>query len=193
MAQFLYEAGWIKWRNERALCLVYPFHKQLKIKSHVFLVFNSQSWNDRFPSGLVCLLVHRLQYLEVMSQTDFALKLMHISHSCFFTVKRWKISIWIEECLVFQVTLPCREFLVCISTSSRADYYYWRLLRQLSVCGCAPACQNERRGPCPASIYLGLYCGSEWQGCDRDIWNNKIRRYQHKVIGGGRDYVGEGS
>lgn len=140
MAQFLQEAGWIKWRNEKALCLVHPFHKQLKIKSHISLVFNSQSWNDRFPSGLVCLLVHRPQCLEVMLQTDLALRLMHISHSCFFTAERWKIRIWNEECLVFQVTLPCREFLVCILTNSRADCYYWRLLRQLSVCGCAPAC-----------------------------------------------------
>lgn len=81
MAQFLCEAGWINRRKERALCLVHPFHKQLKIKSHVFLVFNSQGWNDRSPSGLVCLLVHWPQCLEVMLQTDFALKLMHISHS----------------------------------------------------------------------------------------------------------------
>lgn len=178
-AQFLYEAGWINRRNERALCLVHPFHKQLKIKPHVCLLFNSQSWNDRFPSGLVCLLVHRPQCLEVMLQTDFALKLMYISHSCFFTVKRWKISIWIEECLVFQVTLPCRGFLVSLSAGSRADYYYWRLLRQASVCGCAPACQNIRSGPCSAPIYLGLYYGSGWQGCDWDIWINEKRGRQH--------------
>lgn len=70
----------------------------------------------------------------------------------FFTVERWKISIWIEECLVFHVTLPRGGIILCISTGCGSDYYCWRLPRQLSVCGCASACQNERRGLCSASI-----------------------------------------
>lgn len=79
-AQVFHEAAWINRRNERALYLVH-FRKQLKIKSHIFLVFNSQTWNDRFPPCLVCLLVHRPQCVEVMLQTDFSLKQMHITHS----------------------------------------------------------------------------------------------------------------
>lgn len=82
-AQVFHEVCWINRRNERALCLVHPLGKQLKIKSHIFLVFNSQTWNDRFPLCLVCLPVHSPQCVEVMLQTDFSLKQMPITHSLF--------------------------------------------------------------------------------------------------------------
>lgn len=76
-ARVFHEAGWINRRNERALCLGHPLYKELKIKSHMFLLFNSQSRNDSSPSCLVCSLVHRPQCVEVVLQTDFCLIQMH--------------------------------------------------------------------------------------------------------------------
>lgn len=42
-ARVFHEVGWINRRDERALCLRHPLYKELKIKSHTFLLFNSQS------------------------------------------------------------------------------------------------------------------------------------------------------
>lgn len=184
MAQFLYEAGWINRRNERALCLLPPFHKQMKIKSHVLLVFNSQTWNDRFPSGLACLLVHRPQCLEVMLWTGFALKLMRISHSLLLYSEEMENQHlnWRMSCISSNPTL---QRVSCLYFNGL--FIITEGCRDSKVCGCAPSCQTERRGPCSASIFLGLYYGSQWQGhSDWDIWNNKIRGCQHQVTEGGR-------
>lgn len=174
-AQVFHEACWINRRNERALCLVHPLRKQLKIKSHIFLVFNSQTWNDRFPLCLVCLPVHSPQCVEVMLQTDFFLKQMRITHSLFLysgEMENQHLN-WRMSCI------SCNSTLQTDSSLFFSRLQVWLLLLEaaktvehLWICTCL---SEWKKRTVQLLFFLALCYGSQWQGCDCDIWKNKVR------------------
>lgn len=154
------------------LCTLFISFVKWKL-NHTYVFFNSQTWNDRFLSCLSCLLLHSPQGMEVMLQTDFALKQMLIAHSLPLYSREmekqllnWRISRKSCELTLFFSVFQQAANLIIITGICQDCEVFVDMRRFVGL---------KKEGCAHLPLFPAPWLGSPWQVYGCDIWKNKVR------------------